>query len=862
MSHNPAIWETEPMEDVGLDIYYAASPTYPIKLGRYRHDGGDLDPLGANWYDYLDRGEEVVRVGSFVFVDTSNAGAVNTPTVCKVQDDIIWLTESNAAGSSFVDAANNSIQLNSGDIIRVTWRGEGTYYGVGFDEEHIDLEIVEAISFVSYRVKPLIHNNPIQLGYYNCWSYGTGVETNRIRDDYNAVTIDKGVKASMPLATPYEEERRASGLIFSGIYNSTSGVNDTNQFIQAEPITKDLNPINGSIQKLFARDTDLVTFCENKVFKILAKKDALFNADGNTNITSNAAVLGQAMPFSGEYGISKNPESFASESYRLYFTDKDRGAVLRLSRDGITPISDAGMKDWFRDHTRFATSLIGSFDNRDDHYNLTLDTLNITTREKEAYTVSYTEKKRGWESFKSFIQQDGVNSKNIYYTFPNNYWIRKNLTDPWGEPYSANPDLSAETWQHAIDTDIEFSNTAVVTGSANIPITTGACQLLRVGMYIEGNGIPIDTFVISIDSSCAHVTLSEAVHVSDGTILKATTSRNNFYGLQHYSMVTTLFNGDKGTVKRFKTLDYEGTQAKTILMEASADVDTLNYLIEGVNVGQIYYDNYAKHGWYVEDIFTDIQEGRVPEFKSKENKWFNNIIGIENIDIEDSLDTAEFSLQGLGFATGLGVPTAPVPGCTDPLYVEYDASATVDDGSCLTLLPIIIVGCTDPTALNYNANVTQDDGSCIYCAVNNNQAIEQAPQGYVNPTTGATSDYHLIVTGLGGDPNLVAQGDGYSGYKMVWSRANYNGVIYTDDDINSQGFGYGANDFDLVSSGLCAGGACPDDLYLVTVTDSLGCIYQSSFNVIYGCTDPTATNYNTTDGIPTVHEYTADPCQY
>ena len=182
---------------------------------------------------------------------------------------------------------------------------------------------------------PNAHNSEIGLGYYNCWSYNNGVETNRVRDDYNAITIDKGVKASMPLATPYKEERRGSGLIFSGIYNSTSGINETNQFVQAEPITKDLNPINGSIQKLFARDTDLVTFCENKVFKILAKKDALFNADGNTNVTSNAAVLGQSIPFTGEYGISRNPESFAAESYRVYFTDKDRGSVLRLSKDGL-----------------------------------------------------------------------------------------------------------------------------------------------------------------------------------------------------------------------------------------------------------------------------------------------------------------------------------------------------------------------------------------------------------------------------------------------------------------------------------------------------------------------------------------------
>ena len=36
-------------------------------------------------------------------------------------------------------------------------------------------------------------------------------------------------------------------------------------------------------------------------------------------------------------------------TYRKYFTDKNNNAVLRLSRDGITEISNYGMKDFFRD---------------------------------------------------------------------------------------------------------------------------------------------------------------------------------------------------------------------------------------------------------------------------------------------------------------------------------------------------------------------------------------------------------------------------------------------------------------------------------------------------------------------------------
>jgi hypothetical protein len=49
-----------------------------------------------------------------------------------------------------------------------------------------------------------------------------------------------------------------------------------------------------------------------------------------------------------------------------------------------------------------------------------------------------------------------------------------------------------------------------------------------------------------------------------------------------------------------------------------------------------------------------------------------------------------------------------VSGCTDPIADNYDAIATVDDGSCITPL----YGCTDPSSCNYDSTATVDDGSC------------------------------------------------------------------------------------------------------------------------------------------------------
>ena len=175
------------------------------------------------------------------------------------------------------------------------------------------------------------------------------VEEARIRGGYNNTSVDFGVKAFVK-----QEEivntHRPSSMIYSGIFNSRTGINQTNQFPIGQDITKTADPHNGSIQKLFAEDNDLTVFQENKVSRALIDKDAIYSAEGQGTVTSTQLVIGQIVPYVGNYGISDNPESFAFYGYRKYFTDKYRGVVLRLSRDGITEISAYGMFDWFRDY--------------------------------------------------------------------------------------------------------------------------------------------------------------------------------------------------------------------------------------------------------------------------------------------------------------------------------------------------------------------------------------------------------------------------------------------------------------------------------------------------------------------------------
>ena len=174
------------------------------------------------------------------------------------------------------------------------------------------------------------------------------IEEARIRGGFNNTATDQGVRAYADEPFPVQQ-RRINTLIYSGIYNSRTGINRTNVFSIGDNITKSIDPSFGSIQKLYSEDTNLIVFQENKIHRALIDKDTIYTTESGTQTQAGAAVIGQFVPYKGEYGISKNPESFAIYNYRKYFSDKNRNAIMRLSNDGLTEISMYGMMDYFRD---------------------------------------------------------------------------------------------------------------------------------------------------------------------------------------------------------------------------------------------------------------------------------------------------------------------------------------------------------------------------------------------------------------------------------------------------------------------------------------------------------------------------------
>tara|TARA_R110000787_G_scaffold186004_3_gene297580 strand:- start:175 stop:7914 length:7740 start_codon:yes stop_codon:yes gene_type:complete len=762
----PAIWETEPKEDVDLDIYYEMDGAFPLSID---DDTNEIfAPIGTI---IKQRSSPIVAVNSSHYFITPTS----TVEVIGWNDNIVEVSEE--LNDAWADQ-DMLLAFHRPDGSCVVGRYNG---GVnGYDNQGLNF-------FSEMRIKRDVSSEPIMLSYFNCYAFGNGVESNRVRDDFNQVMIEKGVKASTSIQEEYKVEHRKNSLIYSGVYNSTSGINNLNQFIAAEKITKELNPTYGSIQKLHSRDSDLIALCEDKVLKILANKDAVFNADGNPQLVSTSNVLGQTIPFGGEYGISTNPESFASESYRAYFTDKTRGAVMRLSKDGLTPISDHGMKDWFRDNLKIATRITGSYDDYKQEYNVTLhkNLLFNLNNPADNETVTFREDVKGWVSFKSFIPEYGISCASSYYTFK-----------------------SGKMWLHHDE---------------------------------------------SVDA-------------------------NDFYGLPYNSSFTVSLNDMPGSVKSYKSLNYEGTQSRVIPFTTD--------IITGLTDGE-YYNLASKDGWYVDSITTDKESGLIDEFIEKEGKWFNYIKGKDithnaynieiNADGSSSFDQASFAIQGLGILK-VGPINVNIYGCMDSTAYNYNSQANTDDGSCQPFL----YGCLEGSASNYSVGLfNTDDGSCIWygCLDNTCQATNSGWSGWssvgfpveanaYNTTYGGgsiQSDNSCIAAIYGctnPDPNVVMNYNANANVNQVScadtsdpcvyvslgcvepSADNYNSIANTENGTCTW---YGCTDTPSPTYGQTslAGNIFPAIAFTyASINPSIYGIQDDGSCVGEGCMDPTANNYD------------------
>jgi len=357
---NLNICETAPIED-DSDIYHELFQTYPIVNGQHQ----------VLWHydDY-----EAIIAGAFAGKTRLRQFDKTVPHYFNVGDEINVVSTNDLLMPSgpytilgIEDLYSVVLDFNFPIAGPPT---PGTVSLGGVNEQDQNGLTVPAVIEIN---KPMSFNSD-----YNCWSWGNGLESDRIFDDFNQTTKGFSLRVQTPIEN-YRQIRNEASICYSGVFQFNTELNRLNEFNLSTSNFKYLDRDFGSIQKLYATDTNLVVFQENKVSNVLYGKNILFDSIGGGQVVSIPEVLGTQIPINGEWGISRNPESFAKTGDNVYFTDARRGVVLKLNNQIITEISSFGLNDYFRDlmMDNPTTQKIGAFDPYDNMYVLSTNNQSV-----------------------------------------------------------------------------------------------------------------------------------------------------------------------------------------------------------------------------------------------------------------------------------------------------------------------------------------------------------------------------------------------------------------------------------------------------------------------------------------------------
>lgn len=463
------------------------------------------------------------------------------------------------------------------------------------------------------------------------------IEESRIRGGYNNTSVDFGAKAYI---TESEDSELilSNGIIYSGLYNRLTGLNETNVFSTGENITKEVDPRYGGIQKLYTTDTNLIIFQEDKVSNVLIDKDAIYTADGNPALTASRLVLGQINQYTGEYGISQNPESFAFKGYRMYFADRSRGAILRLSRDGITEISSYGMRDFFRDNLATVTTI-----NKSKENTFTAAKSTVPGIENKYILVFLPQ---GTLEIPDSIEI-GMGVLGIT---PNNFYVQgihftpTSLFGPTAELYIGETDPGINI---TFDNPIPAPGTNLVAGEISLfsyvnDKIVGAYDNYQdkyvVSSQVFDENSNLDTYNTLSFNEANNAwtsfwdydpkfggTLNSSYYTCKGASVwkhyddQVINNRGTFYGTYYPTSVTLSFNPEVSTSKNFQTVNYEGSngwQSDYFLSDPTGlSPQSINYQ-DNSNLIYSYDEGAYNEGGII------YRAG----FDRKENKYYANLV--------------------------------------------------------------------------------------------------------------------------------------------------------------------------------------------------------------------------------------------
>lgn len=416
-------------------------------------------------------------------------------------------------------------------------------------------------------------------------------------EDYSVSDFFKSKASSIGRPFGYipdaKNNRRRASITYSDAYLLDSDRLGLSSFNLSLANWKDLELVDGNIQSLINRNEALTVIQQSKASQIPINRNLIEFSSGDANISVSKNVLGNTSYYAGDFGTS-NPESVVERFGVVYYVDAEAAKVIRLSADGITPISDKGVSSFLEKKlTNLSTvtdsiRVVGGFDPDNGEYIISVEPVynrtitvnselgNIPTDDLGAFTIQGI----------TFVP-----STVIWNTIGLNW---NGLCGNWNDigngivfvdsAFQAQTILVDQAFASSVATiniivtDSSFSFVAVATlnlatGVVNLPSTTcdgtsitlGSTTLVEQGFtlaYKHKEGVWGSKYSFKPTS---YVNINNELYsffdTSSGVMWKhnVNETRNNFYGTQYNSEIEVVSNRNPSMIKVFEALGVEGS---------------------------------------------------------------------------------------------------------------------------------------------------------------------------------------------------------------------------------------------------------------------------------------------------------------
>lgn len=222
-------------------------------------------------------------------------------------------------------------------------------------------------------------------------------------------------------------------------YEQNTNINQTNRFkaINFDEIDRS----KGDIQRFKARERILRVFQNRGVGQYGVYARYIQNNDGNGQLvtTNNVITANNIQYYQGDYGLGNIPTSLVSASNKDYFVDPVRGYQVRLSGDGMTPISEMYKGQFYIRNllvkynkeyltpTGSQAKILGYYDFFEEQYVCILQGGTSGAEVLPPYTFAFNEKNNGYSSFFDFHPELSLCAEEITYSFKDgDLWVHDN----------------------------------------------------------------------------------------------------------------------------------------------------------------------------------------------------------------------------------------------------------------------------------------------------------------------------------------------------------------------------------------------------------------------------------------------------